>query len=355
MTEMMTAALRRAGIPFGADGASLRVDRVWALMLAIVAVTAAFDPDGVLDRVRFALAALLHTLPYVLFACLLIGGLAATGAQGVIARAFEGRELRMIFAAALFGGLAPFCSCEVIPLVAALLAAGAPLSAVMAFWLASPVIDPPTLVITAAALGWPFAVGKALAAVGIGLAGGFATAAFMRAGGFAEPLRQRAAGGCCGCGPSPLTTRPVWRFWEDGARRRVFATEAGRNLLFLVKWMGFAYLLEALMVAYVPAETVASVVGGDGPFSILVGALAGAPAYLNGYAAPPLVAGLIEQGMGVGAAMAFILAGAMTCIPAMAAVWALVKPQVFAAYVGFAFVGATLVGGLYAATGFGVG
>jgi len=352
MTEMVMSALRRAGLPGGLP----KLDRVWLTILGILALVALFDPAGLTDRIAFAIGALLHTLPYVLFACLLIGGLAATGAQGVIAKAFEGREVRMIFAAAIFGGLAPFCSCEVIPLVAALLAAGAPLPAVMAFWLASPVIDPPTVVITAAALGWPFAIAKAMAAVGIGLAGGFALKALTASGGFAEPLRPReAAGGCCGCGPSPLGQKPVWRFWEDPDRRRTFGAEALSNLFFLVKWMSFAYLLEALMVAYVPAEAIAGVVGGEGLGAIVVGALAGTPAYLNGYAAPPLVAGLIGQGMSVGAAMAFILAGAMTCIPAMAAVWALVKPQVFAAYLAFAFLGAIVVGAIYAATGFGVG
>ena len=85
-----------------------------------------------------------------------IGG----GAANVISSVFEGREIRMIVLAAVFGGLAPFCSCEVIPFVAALLAVGTPLSAIMAFWLASPLIDPPSLVITAGAMGWRFAIGK---------------------------------------------------------------------------------------------------------------------------------------------------------------------------------------------------
>lgn len=346
MTELVLTALRRTGLP--------RIDRVLLTVMAILGLIALFDAAGFLDRVEFAVVALVHTLPYVIFACILIGALAATGAQGVIAKAFEGRERRMIVAAAVFGSLAPFCSCEVIPLVAALLAAGAPLSAVMAFWLSSPAIDPPTVLITAAALGWPFAIGKTVAAVGIGLAGGFAIQAMVRAGGFATPLRAHATGGCCGCGPSPLDRKPVWRFWLDAERRRVFAAQAMQNLLFLAKWLGLAYLLEAVMVAYVPAEAIAGVVGGEGVGSVVIGALAGVPAYLNGYAAPPLVAGLIGQGMGVGAAMAFILAGAMTCIPAMAAVWALVKPQVFAAYVAFAFFGSVLFGLAFAATGYGM-
>lgn len=351
MTEAVMTALRRVGLPPNLP----RLDRVWLTIALILGLVAIFDPAGLDDRIRFALAALLHTLPYVLFACLLIGAMAASGAQGVIAKAFEGRETRMIVLAALFGGLAPFCSCEVIPLVAALLAAGAPLSAVMAFWLSSPVIDPPTVLITAAALGWPFAIGKALAAVSIGLAGGFFVQSAVRAGFFGDTLRPRGAsgGGCCGAAPGSLIEKPVWKFWHEADRRQVFGREAGQNLLFLIKWMGLAYVLEAMMTAYVPAETIAGFLGGDGLGAIVIGALAGVPAYLNGYAAPPLVAGLLEQGMSVGAGMAFIVAGAMTCVPAMAAVWALVKPQVFFTYVTFAFFGAIAVGVVFAGLGFG--
>ena len=47
--------------------------------------------------------------------------------------------------------------------------------------------------------------------------------------------------------------------------------------------------------------------------------------------------------------MAFMVAGAVTSIPAMVAVWSLVRRQVFAAYVGFGIAGAILSGVLFAA------
>ncbi|HAR53594.1 MAG TPA: permease, partial [Roseovarius nubinhibens] len=86
-------------------------------------------------------------------------------AESLIARAFEGRQVRMIFLAAVLGGLSPFCSCEVIPFIAAMLAVGAPLGAVMAFWLASPLMDPAMFLITSGTLGFDFALAKTLAAV----------------------------------------------------------------------------------------------------------------------------------------------------------------------------------------------
>ena len=63
----------------------------------------------------------------------------------------------------------------------------------------------------------------------------------------------------------------------------------------------------------------------DNPFSPTIGI----PAYLNGYAVIPLVAGRIEKGMVPGTAMAFMVTGGVTSIPAAMGVHALVRRDVF--------------------------
>jgi uncharacterized membrane protein YraQ (UPF0718 family) len=73
------------------------------------------------------------------------------------------------------------------------------------------------------------------------------------------------------------------------------------------------------------------------------------PAYLNGYAALPLVGGLIEQGMAPGAGLAFLVAGGVTSLPAAIAVFALVKQRVFLLYLAFALSGSFLAGLLFQA------
>jgi len=314
----------------------------WTITIAAPLVVLLVDPSGFTPTVAFASRAFVGTLPFILFAVVTIAWLKAAGAESIVAEAFKGRENRMIVLAALLGGLAPFCSCEVIPFIAGLLALGAPLSAVMAFWLSSPLIDPPTLLITAGALGWPYAVGKALAAVGLGLFGGFILKYVLKAGAFSDPLRARKTGG--GCKPNPLSGRPAWRFWREDNRRETFRLQFLDNAAFLVKWLALAYVLEALLVRYVPASLIAGAVGGEGIVPIAVAALVGMPAYLNSYVAPPLLAGLIGQGMSAGAAMAFMIAGAVSSIPAMAAVWSLVRAPVFAAYLGIGVLGAILSG-----------
>jgi uncharacterized membrane protein YraQ (UPF0718 family) len=314
----------------------------WTLVLLVPVGVSILDPARVEPVTVFAVKAFARTLPYIGLAVLLIAWLKAAGAETMIGNAFKGRESRMIVLAALFGGLAPFCSCQVIPFVAGLLAVGVPLAPVMAFWLSSPLIDPPTLLITAAALGWPFAIGKTIAAVGLGLMGGFAVKIMMARGAFVDPLRPRTSGGCRK--KSPFHGRPGWHFWQDADRRETFRAELTGNALFLAKWLALAYVLEALLVTYVPAEMIAGAVGGDGFLPIIISATVGIPAYLNGYVAPPLLAGLIAQGMSAGAAMAFMIAGGVSSVPAMAAVWSLVKPSVFASYLLLGLFGAILSG-----------
>ncbi len=338
MTELVLS--RFSGLRVGVRGMA----SVWGLILAIPLAVATLDATRLPDILETALAAFAGTVPFIAAAVLLIAYLKATGTTALVARAFEGREMRMIFLAALVGGLAPFCSCEVIPFIAALLAIGAPLSAIMAFWLSSPVIDPPAALITAATLGWDFALGKAVAAVAIGLFGGFGVRFFIRRHAFAAPLRESVAGGCGACGGILGTGEIVWPFWRDPQRTATFRSEALENARFLVKWLAFAYLIQALLVTYVPAALIAGLVGGPGAGPIVIGALVGTPAYLNGYAAPALVAGLMEQGMSAGAALAFMVSGAVTCVPSMVPVWSLVRWQVFAAYVGFGVTGAILSG-----------
>jgi uncharacterized membrane protein YraQ (UPF0718 family) len=352
-------------------GSAWKLDWAWISIPLILAIIAVLAPTAFPDVLGDAVGSLLGTAPFILFAISTTAYLRASGAEGIVAKAFTGPQLRMVVFGAMAGGLSPFCSCEVIPFIAALLAMGAPLAAVMAFWIASPLMDPPMFAITAGALGIDFAVAKVLAAVGMGLIGGFGVMVLNRvpvlSGLVADPLRANgiaaASSGCCDATPAPkaeasccgatdntpFQAKPVWKFWQEPARVRQFRETAVENGLFLGKWLALAYVLEAVMIRWIPADYIATWLGGEGIGTIFLAAIIGAPAYLNGYAAAPLAAGLIEQGMAPGAAMAFLLAGGVTCIPAAIAVWSLVKTRVFVSYLGFALIGSVIAGLLFGA------
>ncbi len=321
--------------------------RVWLASAAILGALVLFDPGQAAESASFALSALVRVAPFLILSIGIAAWAGATGADNLIARAFSGAPLMMVALGALAGAVSPFCSCGVIPLIAALLAIGVPLSAVMAFWLASPLMDPSMFVLTAGVLGVEFALAKTLAAFGLGAVGGLVTHLLMRGGAFTNPLRAGIGTGGCGGARIRAPKAVVWRFWQEPARRVKFATTALTTTLFLAKWLTLAFVLESLMLAWIPAETVTATLGGAGLMPILTATLVGVPAYLNGYAALPLVGGLIGQGMAPGAGMAFLIAGGVTSIPAAMAVWALARPSVFGLYIALSLGGALAAGLLF--------
>lgn len=323
-----------------------RLDRVVLVIAAIVGVLAVLRPVQAWDTVQFTVRALAGIAPWLVVSVFFAAAAKATGADGLIARAFEGREVRMVLTAAVVGALSPFCSCGVIPVVAGLLGAGVPLPPVMAFWISSPLMDPNMFILTAAQLGVGFTLAKTVAAIGMGAGSGFATMALVRIGALNDPLRV-AVRACCGGAPR-VAHRPVWRFWEDASRSRVFLKEAGATTWFLGRWLALAFVLESLMLVWVPPTLVAQWLGQRGPYAIPLAVLIGVPAYLNGFAAIPLVAGLIDLGMSPAAGLGFMLAGGVTSIPAMIAVYVLVKSRVFGWYLTFAAAGALAASYTYA-------
>ncbi|MDW3206656.1 MAG: permease [Alphaproteobacteria bacterium] len=334
---------------------SLPRDRVvWAFaaLIAAVFLLATDDATALLGATGNSLA---ETGPFIAASILIAAYVKATGADALIARALSGRQESAVLTAAVFGALSPFCSCGVVPLIAALLAAGVPLAPVMAFWLASPVIDPEMLVLTWGVLGAEMAIAKTLAAIGLGLLGGGTVMAMQHMGMLCDVLRDGVGGkSCCGTKPSPVATgqgcgpakdeTPRWAFWTEGNRRIQFVEETGTMGWFLVKWLSLAFLIEAMMIAWVPMERIAGGLSELGPFAVPAAAAVGVPAYLNGYAAIPLVRGLMEVGLQPGAALAFMVAGGVTCIPAAVAVKALVKMPVFLMYLAIAAIGSVAAG-----------
>lgn len=341
---MTDTSLAPAGALRTASQRIWRNEKPWIAVAAILLVLLATDAYQAVSSAQFAVAALIGIAPY-LFASILIAAWAgATGADALIARAFTGAPAAMILMGALAGGLSPFCSCGVIPLIAALLAIGVPLAPVMAFWLASPLMDPSMFALTTGVLGLEFAIAKTLIAVGMGVFGGTVVHLAIRAGGLPDPLRPDIGNGGCGGAKVRTGQSPVWRFWSDPARLVKFRREGVRTTLFLGKWLALAFVLESLMLAYVPAVAVAALLGGNGIQPILIATFADVPAYFNGYAALPLIGTLMAQGMEAGAGMAFLIAGGVTSLPAAVAVWALVRPRVFALYVALSLSGAFAAG-----------
>jgi hypothetical protein len=323
-------------------------DRVFITLVLAFAGLVILDQTQTYRSLRFSLQSMTGIAPFFLLAVLFAGYAKATGFDAHIARVFSGKSWLTIVAASLAGALSPFCSCGVIPLIAAMLASGVPLAPVMAFCISSPIMDPEMFILTASGISLNFAIAKTFAAIGMGLGAGVTVFGLQKICFLQQPLKRNQEG--CGCRPSFDTEAMggvFWRFWQKPARRDRFKEEIINNGTFLGKWMFFAFFLESIMIAYIPAEWIANAVGNNSTFALPLASVIGIPAYMNGYAAIPLISGLMKMGMTSGAAMAFITSGAVSSIPAALAVYALVRKPIFFLYIVFGLFGSMLAGYIF--------
>jgi uncharacterized protein len=117
-------------------------------------------------------------------------------------------------------------------------------------------------------------------------------------------------------------------------------TVARRLLLFFFAFSALGYLL----IALIPNNVISGFVGGDSPFSVPVMALLGIPVYITTDGSLPLVASMMDAGMGNGAAMAFLITGAGTSVGAIAGSLIIARWRLVGLVVGILLVGGVLLG-----------
>lgn len=319
----------------------------WAIIVFILALLAIIAPPQAAHSTWFLINSLVHIFPYLLLSAMLGAYLQAARAETLVGKVFAKHIFTAIFFASVFGALSPFCSCGVIPLIAALATGGVPLAAIMSFWVASPIMSPSMFVVTAGGLGLEFALVKTFSAIGIGVFSGLIIVSLQRWNWLLNPLRQQTPPSAAEATPLGTEKTIQWRIWQQADRITIFVRNTKSMLLFLCKWLSLAFVLESLMIAYLPGEWLGQHLGSHSVSAILIAAVLGVPAYLNGFAAVPLVAGLLESGVSRGPALTFMLAGAITSLPAAIAVYSLVRIPLFIWYLIFAFSGSIISGLLY--------
>lgn len=140
--------------------------------------------------------------------------------------------------------------------------------------------------------------------------------------------------------PSTKTgTKEFWRvFWHSikgrGTRRLV------RQLVL------FAFVASAIKIM-IPTNWISYLFGGEGWYSIPLAAFLGIPLYVNNASSVPVTRTLVEGGMSSGAALAFLLAGAGTSLPAMSGLLVITRGRIVVIYMLLVFLGSIVFGSLY--------
>ena len=283
-------------------------------------------------------------LPYFCLGVAISAWVQTTEASERIKDVFARREGIAIALAAVIGATIPLCSCSVTPLIAALLFGGAPLGAIMALWISSPLMSPAAFILTAGVLGMPYAVARLATAMLIGAAAGYVTSLLVARNYLRDPLRPNAlaAVGCCRRSTSPSQTDTASR-----DRAKLFWSNLRSPAFFLGKWLLLAFFLEALIVHYVDTSWITTILGTGNSYSIPIAMLVGIPLYMSDIAAVPVMEGMLHAGMAPGAALTFLIAGPVTTIPAMVTVLALVRRRTFTIYLSAGILGSLIAGYLF--------
>lgn len=316
-------------------------------------IAAAIDlPVRVLEDV---VATLIGTGPFLLVSVLAAAGVTTYVGTDRVEGFLNRRVAVATGAAVLLATLTPFCSCGTTAVLLGMMAAAAPWAPLVAFMVASPLTSPSELVFSAGLFGWEFALVFFIGTIVLGIVAGGATFGIEKTGWLCGQARVQPAASSCGSAcevadPVPVSIGPgaasvlEHRALITRLRLAEFGRESviiGRRLLgFFLAFTAIGYL----MIEAIPTDWLVDYLGGESPLAVPLGALLGIPAYLNTEASLPLVASLMDGGMGSGPAMAFLVTGAGTSIGAMTGLLVIARARVVSLVVGLLFVGALALG-----------
>lgn len=308
------------------------------------------------------------------------------------------------FLATTAGALIPICSCGIVPVLVGMVESGVPLGPTLAFLIAAPMLNVPTVFMTAGLLGKKMAIARVISVFAIAMSIGLIVSYWQRKKRglrhfvkiyvqpnlspelqkFAYDLAIKLV-----TKPEGLTLKEIglehkakieeleeigiieqskdgrWRIVERGNNKYqsgCFILPNGyadlnfrQKLIQLWKtsWQLFFalnyYLVLAVIIAgvirvLIPTSVIMNFVGGKALNSVLVASVVAVLAYVCTYVEVPTALALIEKGMGPGATLAYLLGGPGISLPSIMMLSAVFKPKLLWLYVGLSFIGCVIAG-----------
>jgi len=127
-------------------------------------------------------------------------------------------------------------------------------------------------------------------------------------------------------------------------------------LLWKTAWQLFFalnyYLVLAVIIAgairvLIPTSVIVKFVGGKALNSVLIASVVAVLAYVCTYVEVPTALALIEKGMGPGATLSYLLGGPGLSLPSIIMLSAVFKPKLLWLYVGMSFIGSVIAGYIF--------
>ncbi len=247
--------------------------------------------------------------------------------------------------AALFGIITPFCSCSAVPLFIGFVESGIPLGVTFSFLIASPMINEVAVIMLLGLVGWQITALYIGTGLFVAIIAGILIGRLKLEGEVEsyvyDVLNKKNANPSCACGPVEIE-EPTQK------ERLVYAKDYMMEILnkvWLYVIIGIG--LGAFIHGYVPTDFLAQYAGKDNPLGVLVAVAIGVPLYSNAAGVLPLVTVLMEKGVPMGTALAFMMAVTALSFPEMIILRKVLKPKLLAIFVGVLAVSIIAVGYLF--------
>ncbi|MDO8332247.1 MAG: permease [Fluviicoccus sp.] len=235
-------------------------------------------------------------------------------------------------AGALLGTLTPFCSCSSIPLFIGFTSAGLPLGVTFSFLISSPLVDLASVILLASIFNWPIAIayvatGVVLAVIGGTIIGRLKLESQVEGFVFHSPVVD--------IPQDELTRRDRLRFSTDQVRDIVH-----RVWPYILIGVGIGSLIHNV----IPRDWILAVLGHDKPWSVPLAVLVGAPMYADIFGTLPIAEALVAKGVGLGTALAFMMAVTALSLPSLIMLKKVVKTRLLATFLGIVISGILIIG-----------
>lgn len=241
--------------------------------------------------------------------------------------------------ASVFGALTPFCSCSSVPMFIGFVKAGVPLGITFSFLITSPLMNEVAFVLLLGLFGWQVALLYLFSGLLIGVLAGIILGR-MRLEGYVESFvfeKQK--------GSRATVAGQASVSWQDRVDDAVTTTREILTKVWFFVVVGIG--IGAFIHGFVPDDMLSSIMGENAWWSVPVSVVLGIPLYSNAAGIIPIVSALLDKGVGLGTALAFMMSVVTLSLPEMIILRRVLKIQLLVIYVMVVAVGIIFTGLLF--------
>lgn len=233
---------------------------------------------------------------------------------------------------ALLGTITPFCSCSSIPLFIGFTSAGLPIGVTFSFLISSPLVDLASVILLASIFNWKIAIAYVLVGLILAVIGG-SLISKLKLDKYVEPFVFN----------NKITDLPQE---ELSINERISFSK--NQVIDIIKrvWL---YILIGVGIGaaihnWIPESMISAVLGQDKWYSVLLATIVGIPMYADIFGTLPIAEALVLKGVGIGTALAFMMAVTALSLPSMILLKKVVKTKLLVTFAGIVTVGILIIG-----------